>query len=84
MGLRRNRYTPLNINIKWGMIGVSLLVATAFIAPFSGVGAVCCFLFGISSVLRSIERDITHRVGFYFLEVALVVLGIVLGLFLCR
>jgi hypothetical protein len=83
MGLRKgDNRKPFNINIKWIVVGVILFVVTVLVATFSTLGAICCFLFGISSILYSIDRVIAHRVGLGFFGAALVVLGIVVKLHL--
>ena len=74
--------TPLNINIKWIIVGVILVGVSVFIGTFSAIGFLWCFLFGISSILYSIGRTITYRVGLGFFVAALVVFGIGLKLFL--
>jgi hypothetical protein len=85
MGFRKHTDTPLDIDVKQILVGLGV-----FIASFP-IGLVTtpawggfCFLLGISLILLSIDRDATLRAGRYVFGVALVVLGIALGLLLCQ
>ena len=76
--------TPLEINIKQLLIGLALFIAGFFIGvPLPALGAFTSLL-GISLILLSIEREATLRAGRYVFWFALVVLGIGIGLLLCR
>ena len=84
MRLGKGTGTPLVNDTKQLLVGLALFIAGFFIGvPLPAWGAFTSLL-GISLILLSIEREATLRAGRYVFWFALVVLGIGIGLLLCR
>ena len=74
---------PLVNDTKQLLIGLALFIAGFPIGIISLAWGAFTSLLGISLILLSIENEITLRAGRYVFYVALVALGIALGLLLC-
>lgn len=86
MGLRKNIRRPtsdtIDINVD-SRVGVPFLVAGIAMAFFSWVWAGFLIPLGIGIILLGKDDRVISRVGFGFFAVALILLGIGLGLRLC-
>ena len=83
MGYRKGTGTPLEIDTKQLLIGLALFIAGIPIGIVSLAWGAFTSILGISLILLSIENEVTLRAGRYVFGVALVVLGIGIGLLLC-
>ena len=86
MGLRKNVHRPTSDTVDIDVdsrVGIQFLVAGTVIAFFSWVWAAFLVPLGIGIILLGRNDRLTCRVGLGFFAVALILLGIGLGLRLC-